>query len=363
MFASRRILAALTAIVVVSSACASAVTPAPPQPTTAPTVSPSGPSPSPTAVVSPSLKPSSTLVPAPAAARLWNDWVADAPPLGLRDQGPRIEMSIDWQDGRTVWVQTNYQTGTQVFKSDSVAAPDGQLRLVSEATSDGCTAGDVGTYGWNRSTDGLFLTLTVVADACSARATTLARTWVHSLNAVNDGGPGVLPVDNIQVTMPSRRFGLSGGDSASDLTTFKEAPFIELLLYPDPAAFRAPCSAQDGGTTATLPTSAAVVTYLRRLPGLAVTTTHTTIDGHPTVHVTGSPKPGATCPAGEIRVFPAPNGTGDAWSSALGTSLSVWVTDVDGHALVIWYRGDQVTAADEAKVITSIRFLTSLPTP
>lgn len=138
-----------------------------------------GASATPTAPASPTPGPTATLSPAPAAAALWNDWVADAPPLGLRDQGSRIQLSINWPDGRDIWVQTNYTTGTQVFTSTSVAGPEGQLRVVSQLRGDGCMEGDVGTYAWNRSTNGLFLTLTLVADQCAARATTLARTWVH----------------------------------------------------------------------------------------------------------------------------------------------------------------------------------------
>src|SRR5262249_12132566 len=126
--------------------------------------------------------------PAPAAAaeRIWGDWVADVQ-LGLAHQGPRIQFSIEWGDAGNIWVQTNYTDRYQVSRSQSVTAPEGQLRMTSKTTADGCQAGDVGTYAWTRPGDGIFMTLTLVADDCAARARTLARTWVHTLSAVTDG--------------------------------------------------------------------------------------------------------------------------------------------------------------------------------
>lgn len=87
-----------------------------------------------------------------------------------------------------------------------------------------------------------------------------------------------------------------------------------------------------------------------------------TIDGHPAVHVTGTPRPGFSCAAGGIGLFWDGN-VSDPWSIAPGIALSVWVTQVRSDVWLFWYRGDQVTAADESAVISSIRFITALPTP
>ena len=301
---------------------------------------------------------------APAAHRLWGDWVADAPPLGLIAQGPRIQMSIAWQDGRTAWVSTNYANGELVFNSDVVTAPDGQLKLVAQNASDGCAAGDAGTYAWDRSPDGLFLTLTLVADDCAARATTFARTWVHTLSAVTDGGPGVFPVNNIELTMPQGRFGLGGANGTIDLNAMNgSTPVVQLLIVPQPIGLQAPCSATNQQTTLPMQGTAAIVAYLRALPGLTIKTANATIDGHAAVHVTGSPRAGAPCPAGDTRLFATNDGSGDYWTLQAGASLSMWVTTLGGTATVIWYHGDQVTASEEARLIGTLHSITALPMP
>ena len=300
---------------------------------------------------------------APAARRLWGDWVADPGPLGLRDEGSRIQLSINWDGGRDVAVQTNYQTGTRVFKSNVAAAPDGQLRLVSQDTLDGCTVGDVGTYSWNRSADGVFLTLTLVADGCPSRSTTVARTWVHTLSAVTDGGRGVLPVDNLEVTLPNRRFGLGGADGAADLTTFDSSPFIEFLALTDPAQFGDPCSATDRKPVAGAGSVASVLAYVRGMPGFTFDVATASIGGNPATHLTGTPRPGFSCAAGEIGLFPNLSDIGSSWTIATGATLSVWVTENAGHAYLLWYHGDAITPADEAVVMKSLYFIKALPTP
>lgn len=162
--------------------------------------------------------------------------------------------------------------------------------------------------------------------------------------------------------MPSGRFGLHVDGGASDLTTVdSSSPLVELLLIHAPMGVRAPCSAQDTQTTVAMQTSAAVVAYVRGLPGLTVTTANATIDGHAAVHVTGTPKAGATCTAGDMRLFA--KASGGYWTLISGASMSLWVTEVSGSALIIWYHGDQVSPANEAQVIGTMRFITALPTP
>jgi len=322
-------------------------------------------------VGTPSPSPSSTATPAPtllnivpAAEALWGDWVADPGPLGLRNQGPRIQMSLNYGDARELWIQTNYNDGTQVFDSDSIEAPVGELRLIARQTLDGCTKGDLGTYGYSRPGDGLFMTLMVIADDCAARAVTLGRTWVHTLSAVTSGGHGVLPVTNLELTLPDRKFGLSGyGPAADDDTTWDSTPYIEFLSLRDPPRFLDPCSASDPKPTPGTAKAADAVAYVRGLPGFTFTSAATTIDGHPATHLTGTPRSGFTCAAGDIGLFPYMTGSGDDWTLAPGTPLSVWITETGGHAWLFWYHGDEVTAADEAAVIGSIHFITALPTP
>jgi len=320
------------------------------------------PSPSPSAVATTSAAPAA--VAAPAAQAIWGDWVADVN-LGLRDQGPRIQMSINWDGGKEVWIQTNYVTGTRVFDSDVIAAPTGQLGLVSKITVDGCNEGDVGRYGWARSANGEFLRLTLISDQCAARSAALARAWVHTLNAVNDGGLGVLPVDNLEMTLPARTFGLSyWANGPYDKTL--DAPDIEFLAIKNPTPFKVQCGTSLG-TGAALTDAAKLVAYIKTLPDFTFTSSAGSVDGHPATHLTGTPRAGYACPSGSVSVFWGSGGDngGDSWtvSPENTTSLSVWITQNGPDAWIFWYFGDQVSAADEAAVIGSIHFISGLPTP
>src|SRR4029079_17721365 len=131
------------------------------------------------------------------------------------------------------------------------------------------------------SADGLFLTLTLIEDRCQTRAAAFARTWVHSLSAVSDGGVGMIPSNPwIQVTLPSLRFAMSGGTDAADVHTFDQAvAFKSLIQIMDPMGFEAPCATDRKPFTIT-PTVAAFEAYLRTLP-LQLTTAVTTVDGTP----------------------------------------------------------------------------------
>ncbi|MEO7664681.1 MAG: hypothetical protein ABIV26_06100 [Candidatus Limnocylindrales bacterium] len=320
------------------------------------------PSPSPSVAPSPTA-PTATSLPAGvvAPARMIGDWVADPQALGLPSQGPRIQLSINKDGAIDTWVQTNYDTGTQAFRSRSIAAPDGQYRLVAVADGERCRTGDVGTYTWNRSADGLFLTLVLVSDQCVARSMTLARTWVHTLSAVTDGGPGVLPVMNIQATLPARRFGLAGTNFAGDVTTFDSSPFIGLMLNRDPIGFSDPCSSTSPAG-ASMSTVAEVVAYLSGIRGFNVGTGDVTIDGRAAIRVQLAPITDVTCPGTEVQLFRTPDGA-LTWSGPKTAVISFWVTQVGSDAWVFWYRGDEVTAFEEAGVIGSIHFITSLPTP
>lgn len=320
----------------------------------------------PSPIASPTATPAPTLLSTvPAPQTTWGDWVADVD-LHLPNQGPRIQLSINWDGGKTAWIQTNYDTGTQVYNSEFLAAPDGQLAFVSQVTADGCRANDIGTYTWSRSADGEFLTLTPINDDCANRATAIGRTWVHTLSAVTDGGRGVLPVNNLELTVPHQRLGLGGRANAADLTnTFTGGPFLEFLAMRDPDTFGAPCAATATARKPAIggPTAAAAVAYVQSLPGFSVKTEATTIDGHPATHLVATPKAGATCAAGKVYLFPFIEATGDDWTIDVGTPLSVWVTETGGHAWLFWYRADGLNPADEASVIASIHFITQLPTP
>jgi len=323
-----------------------------------------GPGPSPSVSAAPSPTPS----PSPAArisapARTMGDWQAilDSPLTNKPEVTGRIQLSIDWQNGVSSWIQT--EAGEQIFMSDSVAAPTGEIDLVAADGSIGCRKGDLGRYAWNRSPDGLFLTLTTIDDACAARAEAYSRTWVHSLTAVTDGGMGVFPSGGwIQLTLPSMRWALDD----TSLHNFDAGdPKTEFLAITNPEGYDQPCStggrtpipqAAIGGATAV----SAYTDYLRTRPGFDATVTDTRVDGYPAVGVTLTPDASLACPSGSYAIF----------SDGIKREIdpfqphSFWIVNVGASTFILHYDGLGVTAADAQTVIDSVKFLgDQLPKP
>ena len=114
--------------------------------------------------------------------------------------------------------------------------------------------------------------------------------------------------------------------------------------------------------------TADIVSYVKSIPAFTYQTATATIDGHPAIHLTGTPIAGYQCKSGDTGFFygnPDNNGADTSWTISNGNTqaLSIWITQVGNDAYLFWYRGDQVTPADEAVVIQSIHFITQLPAP
>jgi hypothetical protein len=299
---------------------------------------------------------------APAPADTWGDWLADAGSAtpGLSGLAPRIQLSIAWQDGRTLWLQTS---ASDFIKSKVLAGPPNEIGLEAADSIQGCTTGQVGRYGWQRSSDGLFLTLTLIKDPCALRAAILTRTWVHSLGAVNDGRAGVArfePMASVQAKLPALRFAMGGADGAAEIHTFGGGPPLALLVIPNPGGFTSPCSSTPT-PIAIGSTAAAFGDYLRSLPSIEVAATHTKVDGRDAMHFVLTSK-ATTCPRGDIAVVgPATPAVDAIWGFTPGTAHSLWLVQVDDAAYLLWYEGEGVTEQDELTVISSIHFSTTLP--
>lgn len=97
--------------------------------------------------------------------------------------------------------------GVYGLQSDSVQANPGEIRLRATGAL-GCDRDEEGRYAFDRSRDGMFLTLTLVDDACALRSSVLARTWVRAHGPVNDGRRGVLDAfsPEIVVDLPEGRW-------------------------------------------------------------------------------------------------------------------------------------------------------------
>lgn len=329
-------------------------------------IGPSAPPPSPTTAATPTTEP---VVAFPED--LWGLWVAEAAPIpGLPKQGSRITALFNWDGGRDFSAGTSFLNGETVLESAALASSDGQFRLRTLDATDGCVAGDVGTYQWQRSSNGLFLTVQLVNDPCTLRSATLARTWVRTLGVANDGRTGMAtmtnPYPDIQVTLPSHAWAMDALPPV-DIHTYEQGvPGRDLVIVLNPEGYEKPCI---GSLAFPLdPTPDALLAYLQGIPNLENVTSETaTIDGHPAAHITAL-YPTNRCADGDLFLikqlgFPEANGgTGEIRLSG-GEQLSLWVTVHDGDLVLFWYAGESIPAAEEQAVIDSIHITDGLPTP
>ncbi|MBI2781154.1 MAG: hypothetical protein HYX55_05100 [Chloroflexi bacterium] len=323
-----------------------------------------------TPTAAPTAKPTATAAAAiaPPAQPIWGDWAADVPAIPAFSQpAAQLQLSIDWQNGLTIWIQRSVLDDCcNAFKSTSLQAGPKELRVRADLQVLGCEAAQEGLYTWNRSTDGLFLTLTLVADACPNRAAVFARTWVHSLGAVNDGGPGVnygvTPM--IQMALPTgQRYGMDGGEQAPEIKTFGDVqPFRAFVVVRNPGGFGAPCSATDTKKMNVARTTDAFVTYVKGLPGATVQTSTTMIGGRPAVRLGVSIDPAVKCLPSGIQAFHPEKltDTFDWWFNP-GEVQPLYIVQMDASTtFLLWYQG---TADEERAVLASIKFIDKLPTP
>jgi hypothetical protein len=298
-------------------------------------------------------------------ADLWGDWLADVSSIpNLGPAGPRIQLSFDWQEGKTAWVQVN-SMGTQALQSRSLAAAPGEIRLLTTEANAGCAVGDEGRYRANRSTDGMFLTVSSIEEACATRGTTLGRTWVRSLGAVNDGRHGIVNyfAPAIEITLPAATFAAGGSSEAADISS--DSGF-DLIAVKNPSGFTAPCAAAGGDRSPIKPTTAAFLAYAKRLPSFSVKTTKETLDRHPAVHLAITTSASIDCASGEVFEF-GPNDLtvtdGGYWSVKPGDPESIWIVEVGDDLFLLQFGGPSVSEAAAKQVMSTIHFVEKLPTP
>jgi hypothetical protein len=300
---------------------------------------------------------------APMPEALWGDWLAEADPIpGIVPSRQLIQLSVNWDGGRTTWIQTTTDEPLAV-ESSSIAAAPGELLLRSDVANHGCTFGDDGRYRWTAA--GMFLTLELISDACQARGVALARTWVRSLGAVNDGGSGVTysTTPMIQVTVPrGQRLGASSGDQWHELKTYGNAePFQAFVVVGNPGGFGAPCSKTDLRKQSIAPTTAAFVAYVEGLPGASVAKGSTEVGGKPAVRLDVSIDPNVDCARGSIEAF-HPENPADTfqWAFSPGELQRMYIVEMGAdRTFLVWYQG---TSEEEQAVIGSVQFLDTLPT-
>ena len=151
-----------------------------PSPVTSPVASPVT-STTPTTTSSPEA--SRAVVPDAVPQAMWGNWQspADQSIAGIYDKGEYIQLTIDPNDTRHLWIETLH--GGQGFMSTVHQVSADEIKLVTpsaganQGAEQSCTDGQVGHYRWSKSADGSHLTLTAIDDQCADRISTLSRIW------------------------------------------------------------------------------------------------------------------------------------------------------------------------------------------
>jgi hypothetical protein len=322
-----------------------------------------GPGPTPTpAVAPPSPAPTARAASGPVPETTRGDWLADVPAIAeIGVPAGMIRLSIDWSVGDRIWLQTA-PDDRQLLSSTTLVAPPGEIRVRSDATdSVHCATGLEGRYGWERSADGMFLTLTLLEDACAARAVVFARRWVHSHGAVNDGGRGINDAVSpmVEMVLPDRRWGMG----TNTITTFEGDPAFDLVWVQAPLGFADPCAS----AIETIEIDQSIdgfAAYLRGLPGFTVTSTTRRVGGRPAARLVVVSDGAVACARSdvpEVRPLDSSNGAQDLYIE-LGATQSLWVVDVGDYLIVFSYAGTGIDLADEEALFSTIKFVTALPT-
>lgn len=318
---------------------------------------PATPSPAPSAAQS--------LAPALAPESLRSTWLADAAPAPSGDVLSFARLVFSAAGNRV----TILESGVETFPSSPVVGPDDELDLVSTGPAGGCQIGDVGRYrfvfgsdGTVPASDGTLLGLTLVEDPCAARATKLARTWVHAIDANSAGGRGLSAAFNpmFLITLPAASYAASVGPDA--LTATSANPDRTLFAVHNPVGWTDPCSTDGGSKRPIEPTIAAFTAYLGGLPGFTVRSADLTIDGRPAVVLTVPSVETADCPSHRVNEWtssdPADKG---GWLLRQGETDVLYLVAVDGNLVLLQWLGAGVTTAEEQALFATVHFTDTLP--
>lgn len=312
--------------------------------------------------------PSPTL-PSPAPATLPSSirstWLADAGPIeGLGTTATRLRLVV-LGDGTGLHVTIDQGIAPRdALPSKPIGGTAAEIDIASTIDKSGCTGGEVGRYAITVSPDGLFLTLTAISEDCGSRFEALSRTWVRAVDGASEGGRGIVAQFDpaMLITLPAASYVSQPAPDAATITSV--SPDRTFIAVKNPAGFAAPCSTDGGTKLPVAHTISAFSTYLDGLPGLAVQSQPLTIDGHPAAHLTIPVAVTADCPGG--RVFEWAQGdvasTG-GWFIRQGDTDVVYLVQVGSDLYLLQWLGAGVTPAEELSVLSTVHFLSGLPTP
>lgn len=289
-------------------------------------------------------------------------WLADAAPIaGLGNTEPRMRLVVS-ADGSRLYVDVNSTSTAQtMLASQSSADVSNEVALISEGTAVGCAANETGRYGAAISADGAYLTLTPVSDTCATRAITLGRTWVRWLDRASTGGRGLFADFDpaILVTLPGASYTPEPGQDAATASSSADRTFIAVK---NPAGFSDPCSATGGAKVQIPHTIVAFSAYLKGLPGITVQSESLSIDGHPAAHLIMPVSPTVVCSGGRVNEWTTGDvATQGGWLIRPGDTDIVYLVEVDKDLYLLQWLGGGVTSTEELAVLSTVHFVTGLP--
>jgi hypothetical protein len=335
-----------------------------------PTVGASASLPSTAASSASTIPPSGTTADAPLPIQLLGRWMGDH-----RQVVPSADAGASILFGRnTVAISQSNSNTDELIGSAAADIGSGRIRLTSSITADGCTAGDMGTYGWARSASGRTLTITTESDDCAARSEAVAGVWWlmgctnptdDCLGALDAGtyksqyiAPRLKPGATWTANFGALSYSVPDGwaNSADWPQTFDLVPQAELAMaetdktrkiglvtQPLAMAQDQPCS--DTAAPGVGRGVDALVTWMRTVPGLVTSKPTTmTIGGHPAKWLDLQVDAGwkRSCP-GETKPIIAFLNPGTAISGLERERLYVVdLGDGDVMAIVVW-TADPVT--------------------
>jgi hypothetical protein len=311
---------------------------------------------------SPTSQPAASPVGAAVPVAVRSTWLAEAAPIaGLGNTEPRLRLTVN-QIGSQLSVVVNPATKVAtMLTSGASSGAANEFDLVAIGTDSGCTVGDAGRYTTVVSSDGIYLTLTLVSDACAARGATLARTWVRSFDGPSQGGRALVAAfePTFLVTLPSATY---QSDLTPDAATvISTTPDRTLIAVRNPAGFSDPCSSTGGSTIQIAHTIKAFSAYLDTLPGLTVQSASLQIDGHAAAHLVIPTTITADCPTKVNEWTQGDVVTSGGWLIRQGDTDVVYLVEVGSDLYLLQWLGAGVTPTEELSVLSTVHFVNGLP--
>lgn len=319
-----------------------------------------GPTPSPS--ISPSASPTGSATREPAAEALRTTWIAEPaqiPGLSAPSGPPSNLAFVVNAGGNGAWIRASDRDRT-ALRSSARAAGSDVVALSLERTAAGCAAGDVGSYRWSVSADGLVLSVTAIEEACAVRQQALERRWVRSHMGVSAGGQAMIDAFDpaFLVTLPTASWVAVPHEDVVMLQS------QDLYVYAgrDPQGFTNPCGPSGGKHLAIEPGLDAFEAYIRSFPTFTVTATDQTVGGYPARHLAITSTPTAACPTGtRMAEWRAKGEPGDLfWTLGSGDPDSIDLVALPDATIILQLIPEGGASVDTRSILDSIRFVDAL---